>query len=160
MALRADFARGTLERDILGHKPGEAEQQGKCDDGLRYGAIEAPDAEAVLLNHGKAEREEKSQGRHEECQETLACEAETAEQQVPGDAEDGDRYVGDHREAAVIHGAAIPVRVDVAGLGGGGVVKGQCQRRNKDAGERETNKKIAHSRWADRRFDPGYDFRR
>ena len=84
--LRVSFARGTLECEIFGHKPAQAEQQDQGDDCLRYGAIKAPDAQAILLDHGKAEREEKPQTRGKECCETLAREAEATEQQIPGDA--------------------------------------------------------------------------
>src|SRR5580693_3638746 len=80
--LRVDFSRSTLKCEIFGHKPSQAEQQDHGDDGLRYGAVNAPDAEAVLLDHRKAEREEKSQTRGKECCETLARHAEAAEKQI------------------------------------------------------------------------------
>ncbi len=93
--LRVGFARGPLECKIFDHKPAQAEQQDQGDDGLRYGAIKTPDAETVLLDHRKAECEEKSQTRDKECGETLAREAQAADQQIPGNADDSNRYLRD-----------------------------------------------------------------
>ena len=67
----------------------------------------------------------------------LAREARHAEQQIAGDADGGDRNVADTAKRAVVHDAAVPVLVDVAGLGAGGVVNAAPARRRQRRQGRE-----------------------
>lgn len=115
----------TPEREVLGGEPGQAEQEDQGNNCLRDGAIETPDAEAILLNHGKAKGKEKSERCRQEGCEAPAGKAEAAEPKVSSDAQDGNGDVGNHRKAAAVHDAAIPVGIDVTGRSRGGVMKGQ-----------------------------------
>jgi len=138
------LARGAPERKMLGCEPGKTEEQDEGDERLRNSAIQAPDSQTILLNHGEAKGEEKAQRGSEECCKSPARQTEATEYKISGDANDGDRDVVDHRETAVVHDAAVPVLVDVARRRRRGVMEGQSQRRDDDTSKSENSNEISH----------------
>ena len=102
----------SLEGEVVGRDPGEAEQQHNCNYGLGDGAVETPDFKRVLLDHGKPEGEEEAGERGKQIDEAPACEGQAGQHQVAGDSDGGDRDMIDEREAAVVYDAAVPVLVD------------------------------------------------
>lgn len=139
--------RRASQREILDDKPADAEQQNDGNDDLRDGAIEAPRAEAILLNHGKTEGEQESEKSRKECGESQAREAETTKHQVSGDANGCNRDFGNNCERAVIDDAAIPTLVDVAWRCPGGIVHLERERGNDNSGNGENQNDIAHRKW-------------
>src|SRR5580704_6602098 len=83
-------ARCALQFEIVGGEPSETKQQNESNDCLRDGAVETPDSEAVLLDHGEAKREEESDEGGEKGSELPASETEVKQKQIAGDADGGD----------------------------------------------------------------------
>ena len=122
----------------------EAEDCHQEDDPQGGDAVDAIDLEDVLLNVGEVEGE--AQGCQSQYgQEPGALEeSQAGHRQVAGNSDGSDGDVQDFREGAVVDDSAVPLGVDVAGLGCGGIVNLQSKCGNHDAGQGEYYDQIAH----------------
>ena len=120
-------------------------ERGEQDDNAQGGdAVDAVDFKDVFLDVGEVEGEAEA-GEGEGGYEAGALEeSEAGHGEIPGDADGGDGDVEDLSKWAVVDYAAVPLGVDVAGLGGGGVMDLKSECGDQDAGQGEDCNEIAH----------------
>lgn len=90
------------------------------------------------------EREGETDARKAEQQSTPPRQRQYTEQKIAGNANGRNWHALDHGVGAVVHDAAIPARVDVAGLGAVRVVNLESERGYDQTGEGERDKEKAH----------------
>jgi len=125
-----------LGREFAGEElPGEGQQGHEGKDAEGDDAVEAVDAEDIFFDVGEVEGEGECGGDGEQGEAAALEEGQCAEEQVAGDTEGGDGDVGDFGVGAVIDDAAVPLFVDGAGLGRGGVVDLEGEGGDDESGE-------------------------
>ena len=92
---------------------------------MRNHAIETPHLKDIGFDAGEIERERKGDQAGREERSVAAQQGKDAEEGVSGDADYGDRDMGDFGEPAMVHDAAVPFLVDAARLHVGGVMNVQ-----------------------------------
>lgn len=124
--------------------PEDGQQRDQRDEDLRAYAIEAPDFELVGFDVGEVEGVAESQQRCDEGEDAAAEKGEEGEGAISDDADGGDGNRADHGVAAMVDDAAVPARVDVAGLDGVGVVNLERENRDDDAENGKSRNDITH----------------
>ena len=135
---------GGLSRPGGSEAPDQAEEGHEQNDSQGGDAVDAVDFKDVFLDVGEVEGEAEA-GEGEGGYEAGALEeSEAGHGEIAGDADGGDGDVEDLSKWAVVDYAAVPLGVDVAGLGGGGVMDLKSECGDQDAGQSEDCNEIAH----------------
>ncbi len=116
----------------------------------RNSTVEAPDSKHIFFDVGKVERERQGWDGQNKHDPVRALQGKNAEKEISGYADYGDGGAmrirrGEHGVGGVVHDAAIPAFVDVAGcIAVGAVVLAKGQRRGRDSDQGKNQQEISH----------------